>query len=657
VAAKAAADAATAAEAQREVRAQLTHAAARGLPVPCPAHAAAPRGQAKRAAAETKRAADAATAAKAQREVRAQRTQNTNQGERGLSSGQQVFFQDVRPVILFKSPGCPLTKLVNLLTQLKYEQCFMVSGEYPYLVKLPSNDEGEATWGVNAYKQLIRSFIFKKDAPHTKSCPTDTKVHFEKFILSNAATSQNSFAARVARAAVELGVLPTREYGYEKLNNMRVGSADFDDDMGFFSRPSAPERVANVASDSDEEVGCTPGASGSQYGSFSDDQSQDFVGEQHRIGSSPSFGSESELDLISSCAGSQNDIHPIGDGADLASSADAESVDYFGLRLSRVHVELLNRWITPLMKAKSVTHQPSQKAAKKFYWKEVPHDGTHDNKARVQRAELTLEFAKTMFDAHCRAQYRDGGHGASLYERMATDNPGQAARVLLNNPTEPETASFAQLIQRIIPMCLEFEAEESERDSWKDTSVGVKPGAKDISINGLCTKPTSAKGKQELHRALTGIVMEGETGTYTFQRGGSEKRTINIVAQKCNKLLSILGAPNEVRKIVNEVEGHRPTYVGATDSMELTEPYVIIRATQDYGCQTHANLTRIFEAPGSAEKLTSIHVLYVVMGAMSGRLIDRVEKQLTTILGTNPLSSYLQIYPRGRAAALRARDA
>jgi hypothetical protein len=97
----------------------------------------------------------------------------------------------------------------------------MVSGEYPYsyLVKLPANDEGEATWAVNTYKQLIRSFIFKKDASQAKSCPTDTKVHFEKFILSNAATSQNSFAARVARAAVELGVLETREYGYEKLNN------------------------------------------------------------------------------------------------------------------------------------------------------------------------------------------------------------------------------------------------------------------------------------------------------------------------------------------------------------------------------------------------------------------------------------------------------
>jgi fused signal recognition particle receptor len=49
-------------------------------------------------------------------------TQNTNQGERGLSSGQKVFGQDVRPVILFKSLGCPLTRLVNLLTQLKYKQ-------------------------------------------------------------------------------------------------------------------------------------------------------------------------------------------------------------------------------------------------------------------------------------------------------------------------------------------------------------------------------------------------------------------------------------------------------------------------------------------------------------------------------------------------------
>jgi len=190
-------------------------------------------------------------------------------------------------------------------------------------------------------------------------------------------------------------------------------------------------------------------------------------------------------------------------------------------------------------------------------------------------------------------------------------------------------------------MCLEFEAEESERDSWKDTSVGVKPGAKDVSINGLCAKPTTAKGKQELYNALAGIVIEGKTGTFTFRRGKSEMRTINITAQKCNKLLSVLGAPNEVLKIVNEVspEGHRPTYVGATDSVELTEPYVIIRATQDYGCATHANLTRIFEVPGSAEKLTSIHVLYVVMGAMSARSIDRVERQLTTILGTNPLSS------------------
>ena len=367
-------------------------------------------------------------------------------------------------------------------------------------------------------------------------------------------------------------------------------------------------------------------------------QSQDSIGQQYPPGLSPSFGSDSEMESISS-DDSQNDMHPGGDGADLASSADAEIVDYFGIRLPRVHVELLDRWITKLMKARSVTHQPSQKAAKKYYWQEVPHAGTHGNKACKQRAEMTQKFAEEMFDAHCRAQYRDGGHGASLFNRMATDRPGRAARVLLNNPTEPETASLAALIQRIIPMCLEFEAEESARKSWEDTSVDVKPGATDVSINGMCARPTTEQGKQKLHDALTSISMGGETGNYTFKRGVSETQTIKIIAQRRDDLISILGAPELVFAALNAIEGHEVTYVGATDFTDATEPYVIMRAMQDYGGHTHGNLTRIFEVPGSAEKLTSIHVVYVVLSALSTRPIDRVEQQLTSMLGTNPLSS------------------
>ena len=313
------------------------------------------------------------------------------------------------------------------------------------------------------------------------------------------------------------------------------------------------------------------------------------------------------------------------------------------MHLSDEDTEIAHRWFTNSFQQISVVYCPSQ-GSRPWGWFTFPAPGRGRRQNHIDRTrigEFSKEGAKQCFDKHFRDKCPDGAHGFSLYEDQRTIHPGSSTRVFLNNPRQEESRSWKSLLPIMIDKCREFEAEQVARELWKNAnrgSYGKKDGLS-TTINGLSTRPNKLNDTavRALYAQLD-IICQGTAGQFSFRRPNSAKQTVTITAKNRTDLLQSFGDGTVLFDELSKINGHRATYVGCHGSQEGLLCNIIKRSMQEYGQQTHGTLTRLFEVPGLAAKLKSIHVIYMFMESMSKSSEDQVERRITDLLQTNPLA-------------------